>query len=76
MAVCDEAIERVWQIVCELPEPTDTGTVVASVTASWVAAISGRAGPIRDAVLEAYTDAVRRALQEQDAKVTGDRSAG
>jgi hypothetical protein len=62
------AAQQVWQLLARL-EPADVADTLASVTVAWIATASGANRKARDAVAEAFQNAVADSLQRRDAMV-------
>jgi hypothetical protein len=64
------AAQQVWAHLARL-DPADAADTLASVTVAWIAAASGSDRKVRDAVAEAFQNAVHDGLARRDAMVAG-----
>jgi hypothetical protein len=62
------AAQEAWQLLARL-EPSDAADTLASLTVAWIAAASGSDRKVRDAVAEAFQNAVHDGLERRDAMV-------
>jgi hypothetical protein len=59
------AAQAVWAHLARL-DPADAADTLASVTVAWIAAASGSDRKVRDAVAEAFQNAVRDGAARRD----------
>jgi hypothetical protein len=63
------AAQEAWQVIARL-EPAEAADTLASLVVAWIAAASGSDLKVRDAVAEAFQNAITDGLERRDAMVT------